>query len=285
MPTNYKQSFKQNYKENAELCIYNCGWQICEKNYTWGPGVRDHYLLHFIVKGKGKYTVNGKAYNVGQGEMFYSKPGELIMYTADSTQPWEYYWVGFNGPYANKLTFRLPFKNNLHVHKCLQPEKIKKSIYNIFNFRGSEPYSEVMMVGRLYVLLANLIKEAQISEPKKFNLSSQYVNNAIKYIQFNYSQDIGIDDIAKSVGVSRSHLYRVFVNNIGRSPVDYLTEYRINEACYLLKNSQLSIAEIAVSVGFYDQFYFSRVFKKVKKVPPSKYVASQDSMVEITQPE
>ncbi len=285
MPTNYKQSFKQNYKENAELCIYNCGWQICEKNYTWGPGVRDHYLLHFIVKGKGKYTVNGKVYSVQQGEIFYSKPGELIMYTADATEPWEYYWVGFNGPYANKLAFRLPFKNNMHIHKCLQPEKIKKSIYNIFNSRGSEAHSEVMMVGRLYILLANLIKEAQISEPKKYNLSSQYVNNAIRYIQFNYSHDIGIDDIAKSVGVSRSHLYRVFINNIGRSPVDYLTEYRINEACYLLKSSQLSIAEIAVSVGFYDQFYFSRVFKKIKKVPPSKYVASQDSIVEITQPE
>ena len=44
--------------------------------------------------------------------------------------------------------------------------------------------------------------------------------------------------------------------------------------CSLLKNSSLSIAEIAVSVGFFDQFYFSRVFKKVKGVPPSKYLAT-----------
>ena len=61
---------------------------------------------------------------------------------------------------------------------------------------------------------------------------------------------------------------------MGQSPIDYLTDYRIREACNLLCNSQLSIAEIAVSVGFFDQFYFSRVFKKAKGVPPSKYVAS-----------
>ena len=130
------------------------------------------------------------------------------------------------------------------------------------------------MVGYLYLFMANLIQEAQEMESRTGNSSSQYVLNAIKYIQFNYSQDISIDDIAKSVGVSRSHLYRVFMSNVGQSPIDYLTNYRISEACYLLKNSQLSIAEIAVSVGFFDQFYFSRVFKKNKGVPPSKYLAS-----------
>ena len=83
-----------------------------------------------------------------------------------------------------------------------------------------------------------------------------------------------VQNIAKAVGVSRSHLYRVFMANVGQSPIDYLTDYRISEACYLLKNSHLSIAEIAVSVGFFDQFYFSRVFKKVKGVPPSRYLTA-----------
>ena len=53
-----------------------------------------------------------------------------------------------------------------------------------------------------------------------------------------------------------------------------LTNYRIGEACNLLRDSKLSIAEIAVSVGFFDQFYFSRVFKKTKGVPPSRYLSS-----------
>ena len=130
------------------------------------------------------------------------------------------------------------------------------------------------MVGYLYLFIAELMKEAMEASPRVSSSSSQYVINAIKYIQFNYSHDISIDDIAKAVGVSRSHLYRVFMSNVGQSPIDYLTNYRISEACYLLKNSELSIAEIAVSVGFFDQFYFSRVFKKNKGVPPSRYLST-----------
>ena len=95
--------------------------------------------------------------------------------------------------------------------------------------------------------------------------------------------DISIDDVAKSVGVSRSHLYRVFMLNVGKSPIDYLTEYRINEACKLLRAGSLSIAEVAVSVGFFDQFYFSRVFKRAKGVPPSKYLASQTDAPEASE--
>ncbi len=281
----HKQSFKQKYKDSAELCVYNCGWQKCEKGYTWGPGVRDHYLVHYVVAGKGTYTLGGIVYSLNAGDVFFAKPGELITYQADSAEPWEYYWVGFNGPYANKVTYKLPFKSTTPVHKCDDVKIIEKAFSNIFNSRGSQSYSEALMVGHLYILIAAFIKEAQLTEPQTPGTSAQYVNNAIKYIQHNYSSDIGIDDIAKSVGVSRSHLYRVFINNIGKSPVDYLTGYRISEACFLLKTSKLSIAEIAVSVGFYDQFYFSRVFKKSKGVPPSKYVASEDNLVNVTQTE
>ena len=130
------------------------------------------------------------------------------------------------------------------------------------------------MVGYLYLFIAALMEESSERRPRSTNSSCQYVLNAIKYIQFNYSHDISIDDVAKSVGVSRSHLYRVFMSNVGKSPIDYLTEYRINEACKLLQDGSLSIAEVAISVGFFDQFYFSRVFKRAKGVPPSKYLAA-----------
>ena len=60
------------------------------------------------------------------------------------------------------------------------------------------------MVGYLYLFIAALMRETSESRPHSTSSSSQYVLNAIKYIQFNYSHDISIDDVAKSVGVSRS---------------------------------------------------------------------------------
>lgn len=274
MSSTYKQSFKQNYTDNVELSIFNCGQQSCESGYTWGPAVRDHYLIHYIVKGKGTYTVNNTVYELCEGDIFLVKPNQLITYSADKEEPWEYYWVGFNGACANKLVLHLPFRDDMPIHHCKNADRVKQGLLNIFLSRGPDPRNETLMVGYLYLFIAELMQEASELTPRSANSSSQYVINAIKYIQFNYSHDISIDDIAKSVGVSRSHLYRVFMSNVGQSPIDYLTNYRISEACSLLKNSQLSIAEVAVSVGFFDQFYFSRVFKKNVGVPPSKYLAS-----------
>ena len=152
-----------------------------------------------------------------------------------------------------------------------------KAMENIYRARGLRVQDETAMVGYLYLFIAALMEETGERRLHNTSSSSQYVLNAIKYIQFNYSHDISIDDVAKSVGVSRSHLYRVFMSNVGKSPIDYLTEYRINEACKLLQGGTLSIAEVAISVGFFDQFYFSRVFKRAKGVPPSKYIASQQA--------
>lgn len=276
MPNTYKQSFKQNYTDNVELSIFNCGLQSCENGYTWGPGVRDHYLIHYVVGGKGTYTVNNTVYPLQAGDVFLAKPSQLITYSADEDNPWEYYWVGFNGACANKLVLQLPFWEGSPVHHCQNTENVQQALLNIFLSRGPDAHCEALMVGYLYLFIAELMREAMALEPHHTNTSAQYVLSAIKYIQFNYSHDISIDDIAKAVGVSRSHLYRVFMSNAGQSPIDYLTGYRIDEACHLLRNSQLSIAEIAVSVGFFDQFYFSRVFKKNKGVPPSKYVTKNE---------
>ena len=138
---------------------------------------------------------------------------------------------------------------------------MRAALTNIYSSRGLEPQDEAAMVGYLYLFISALMKETSETRPHNASSSNQYVLNAIKYIQFNYSHDISIDDVAKSVGVSR--------------PIDYLTEYRINEACKLLRAGNLSIAEVAISVGFFDHFYFSRVFKRAKGMPPSKYIAAQ----------
>ncbi len=269
-----KQSYKQSYTDNVELSIFNCGHECCQPGYTWGPGVRDHYLIHLVVAGRGLYQVGGVSFPLQPGDLFLAKPNQLITYAADETDPWEYYWVGFNGACANKLVQAAPFTDARPVHRCKDPQMIRDALFKIYESRGPEPQCEALMTGYLYIFMAHLMKEARDIMPSPGSSSSQYVLAAIKYIQFNYSHDISVDDIAKAVGVSRSHLYRVFMSNVGQSPIDYLTNYRISEACSLLKSTNLSIAEIAVSVGFFDQFYFSRVFKKVKGIPPSKYAAT-----------
>ncbi len=274
MTNPYKQSYKQDLIDNVSLAIFNCGLQSCTPGHSWGPGVRDHFLIHFVLSGKGQYVCNGKTYSLKAGDMFLIKPSQVVHYIADNNDPWEYYWVGFNGTYAQKTVSSLPFKDNTPVYSPKDYESCKEYLYQIYANSGSSLSNSTAMVGYLYLFLAKLMEENNLIFPMPSVTQSSYVIEAIKFIQFNYSTDISVDDIANAVGISRSHLYRVFVSNLGQSPIDYLTEYRINEACDLIKNTNLSISQIAVSVGFFDQFYFSRVFKKIKKIPPSKYMQS-----------
>ncbi len=272
MTNPYKQSYHESTIENVNLAVFNCGLQSCTPNHSWGPGVRDHFLIHFVLRGCGKYICNGVEYTLKAGDMFFIKPSQLVHYIADEKDPWEYYWVGFNGTYAQRLVTNLPFSDAKPFYTPKNGEICSDYLYNIYSNSGHEIYNNAAMTGYLYLFLSKLMEENSMLSPARTSSQSSYVIDAIKYIQFNYSNDIRVDDIANSVGISRSHLYRVFMSTLGTSPIDYLTEYRINEACTLLRETNLSISQIATSVGFFDKFYFSKVFKKIKGIPPSKYV-------------
>ena len=73
----YKQSFKQNYTNNIELSIFNCGLERCAPGQTWGPGIRDHYLIHLVVSGKGVFEVGGRTYEGVPGDLFFARPAIL----------------------------------------------------------------------------------------------------------------------------------------------------------------------------------------------------------------
>ena len=103
MPEVYKQSFKQNYTNNVDLSVFNCGLERCAPGHTWGPGIRDHYLIHLILAGKGTFQTGGKTWELAPGDLFFVQPNQLNTYTADAQQPWEYCWVGFNGISAHRL--------------------------------------------------------------------------------------------------------------------------------------------------------------------------------------
>ena len=98
------------------------------------------------------------------------------------------------------------------------------------------------------------------------------MKKSLQFIDYNYSRDIDIEDVAESAGISRSHLYRIFMQHVSMPPNEYLMRYRINKAAALLKAGNLSVGEVAYSTGFSDQLYFSRVFKRHMGVPPSRYL-------------
>ena len=134
---------------------------------------------------------------------------------------------------------------------------------------GRSLQCEALMTGYLYIFMAHPDERRRAKPCPTLARQQPVCAGRHQVYPVQLFADISVDDIAKAVGVSRSHLYRVFMSDVGQSPIDYLTGYRISEACSLLKIPGCRLRNRRIR-GLFDQFYFSRVFKKVKGVPRAK---------------
>ncbi len=269
------QTFKNSYYVQnlnlTALSVYNMGFQKCDPAFSWGPGVRNHFLIHYIVSGKGTYVKKDRIFHLQAGDCFLVYPDEECMYRADEKEPWVYSWVGFAGVDAEPIIQAAGFRLEEPVLRQLQNgDALDRQIHHIYDARGNTFASSVEMSGRLYTALAYLLKNAASRTAE--NSYNDYVKAAMDYMQSHYSYPITIQEVADYVGVSRSHLFRAFQQCTHQSPKEYLTSLRIEEACRMLDDTSLSITVIANSLGFDNSLYFSKVFRKAMGCSPTEYV-------------
>ena len=272
MTQDFKYSFKAPERTELSLVVFNAGFQKCAPGYGWGPGVRDHYLLHYIVSGRGTYDAGGRTFAPGAGEAFLAFPDTPIFYRADREEPWEYYWVGFAGPSAGLLLAQTPFSRKRPVLRPAAGEQLRQALLDIYKARGGDYPSAVRMAGYLQAALGLLMEGGG---RRGEDALEDYARQGAAFIQQNYSRSVTVDQIARQAGVSRSYLYRAFQTAFGCSPSEYLTRYRIQRAAQLLRHSSLPVGAVATSAGFEDPFYFSRVFRREMGVSPTEYRAGR----------
>lgn len=275
MTQDFKHSFRDAQRAELALLVYNTGFQKCPPDYGWGPGVRDHYLLHYVVSGTGRYETEDRTFVLRAGDAFLALPDTPIYYRADRLDPWEYCWVGFSGPMAALLLAQTPFSRGTPVLRPAAGDRLRQALLEIYQARGSDYPSAVRMAGYLQAALGLLME----SGPKRGGEAlSDYARQAAAFMQQNYSRSIGVEDAARQAGVSRSCLYRAFQAEFRCAPSVYLTRYRIQRACQLLRHSALPVGAVAASVGFEDPFYFSRAFRRELGLSPTEYRRGGDLM-------
>ena len=236
--------------------------------------MRDHYLIHYIISGKGYYKTGNLVYALTAGSSFLVYPNTEVLYYADEADPWEYAWVGFTGSDASMILKATDFTPEKPVILATPlGDAIHRQILHIYDARGNEFEHAVEMTGRLYTMLAMFMHGATSNNTQ--NTANGYVQKGIEYISSNYSYHITVEDIASYVGLSRSQLFRSFESVLGQSPKEYLTGFRMKQACYLLEHSDLSVTAVANSVGFDNGLYFSKTFHKEKQMSPSEFRAAR----------
>lgn len=126
---------------------------------------------------------------------------------------------------------------------------------------------------KLSILCQELVHEVcrECFFPKDHKLNLKRLDKALDYIENNFMNPIRIEELCGCVNLNESNTIKLFKNNLGRTPVDYINQVRINKAKELLLHTNSSIKEIASRTGFTDEFYFSRVFKKLEGKSPRTF--------------
>lgn len=114
-------------------------------------------------------------------------------------------------------------------------------------------------------------KDEEENKQQERNQINSFVKSARDYVEEHYAEDISLQEVAERIGISAGYLSTMFAQNMDCKFVDYLNQVRIERACTYLEQNYFKTYEIAYRVGFRDEKYFSRVFKKMKGMSPKEY--------------
>ena len=260
----------------VDLGLYQFGREDCDPAHSFGPAIRNHYLFHYILNGKGTFfwqDARGHEHEMrlkaGQG--FLISPRQITTYVADERIPWEYCWLEFDGLRAKEsleiigLSVNNPIYNPVHSEFS---QIMKEEMLYIVRNKKEAP---LHLIGHLYLFIDALMRSVKENQPTVSKVKDYYIKEALAYIEHNYMNDISVESIAESSGLNRSYFGKIFKESVGKSPQEFLINYRMIKAAELLRRTRYSINEIGCAVGYPNQLHFSRAFKSVYGVSPRNW--------------
>lgn len=251
-----KQYFAE-MSADRELSFDFCGWEKCAPGHRCGPMVRAHYLFHYIMKGSGWYQRGSVRYPLQAGQGFLILPGESTVYAASAEEPWEYCWLSFDGTAAPQLLADCGLTPEQLIytdHSGGQLERRMLRLLRVFETGAPDP---CQLLGYLYLCFACM--HTSPAAPRDY--AGLYARRAAELMDCSYAYDLTVEEIARHVGVDRTYLYRICRQYLGCSPKEYLTRVRLDAAAQLLRDTDLSMTEIAASCGFRELTALDRQFK------------------------
>ncbi len=245
--------------ENKNLNDFNpldFGTQTCPPDHSFGPAVRQYFLIHYVIAGCGIFEQGGVVHNIQKGQAFLIKKGETTFYKADSKNPWKYMWIGFDGNMSHKFNSLPPV---LDING--------RVFFEMLEVSSMQYAKEEFLAGKLFMLYAQLFGKSA---------KNDYANSVLNYINQNYMKNIRISAIASSIGIDRRYLAGVFKKRFGISMQEYLHEKRMSEAKHLLL-SGYNVSEACFLSGHNDPSNFSKAFKKRFGITPKDFAETSNS--------
>lgn len=234
--------------------------------------ILNEYQLIYITKGKGILNTNSRDYEIIPGTIFMVFPGIYHAYKPIYEIGWTEYWVGFRGAYIDILKDEGFFSPEKPIfYTGLQNSLIVLFSQILDQVRSQKPFFQLKASSYVLNLIAEILSIER--NTMQHSHSEHLVHQAKFFMEQQIYGEINLNSICDQIGVSTSHLNEVFKNYTGMTPYQYYISIKILKAKELLERQDQPIKEIAFRLGFNDQYYFSRLFKKKTGISPSNWIS------------
>lgn len=236
------------------------------------PHVHHFSELFYVTSGQGYFLAGSEQLTVTENDLVIVNPHVEHTEKSMDARPLEYIVFGIEG-----LTFDFGEKFSGLGFGCCNLSSDKNRILNFSQIMLQEildkkPGYDLVCHDLLEVLLIHIIRARRLSVvgdnaakiPKECAIARRYLDT-------HYSQNITLDSLAEATHTNKYYLSHIFRDCFGRSPINYLTQKRLEVSRELLSSTDHSIAQIASSAGFASQSYFSQTFKRLTGMSPNQY--------------
>lgn len=237
------------------------GYHLVRKNYN-------SLLITHILDGSFTYIKDGKHITAHKGDTVILdcyKPHEY--YTNDS---FESIWIHIAGANSYEL-FEEIERSDGNLIKCKDVQHLRKLLFRVFDgMKGDYPTTELSVSLDIYKIFTELLNP-QSTKSKGESSYEDSIQTVKEYIAENLNENLTVGALAEIVNMSSSHFSRVFKQQTGFSPYDYILISRLNRAKYLLQVTDMTVSAIAYEIGFNSESNFIYFFTENEGISPGKF--------------
>lgn len=233
------------------------------------PHIHHFSELFYVIKGTGSFYMDGESYPLKASDLVIVPPNTEHTERSYNANPLEYIVLGIDG-----ITFLDSDSDNSRVIYNYSQKQELLSLLNLIleEVQSEQPGFHLVCQNLLDVLLIQIVRQHKlVPAPISSSRMHKECGQIKRYLDSNYADNITLDALAAKAHMNKYYLVHAFTKYTGFSPINYLNDKRLQVSKELLVSTNYSIAQIASSVGFSSQSYFSQVFKKETNMTPNVY--------------
>jgi len=226
------------------------------------------HILLYVTGGKVIYHIQGEILELQEGDVLFIPEGTMRSCHNDASGPHRKYAAFFSasGEIESALAaFQEQGEWKWRVHSANYFKQRFAMLLMQWFAQGAG--GSLICQGILIELIGRLIHEAQHKQSSI--VKKELVNRLQSYILHNHCKPIQLSDLARHIDRSPNHVTRVFKEILGQTPINYIHQVKVSIACELIKVNSMTIGEISNHLGYCEQSYFHRIFKKFTGVSPT----------------